>query len=80
MSRLGWDPNPTFTGLLCWKPDATPEYIEAVNQQMRDLYARYAASLDETHPFWHLQILTVPHPPQQLAELARQRRDKELNP
>lgn len=79
MRRLGWDPNPTMTGIPAWRPNPTPEYLAHYEQVMGEKYARYAASLDETHPFWHLQILTVGHPNERLAELARQRRDKELN-
>jgi hypothetical protein len=63
--------------MLVWKPDASPEYIEACKQRMRDLYASYADSLDEEYPMWHYEILTVSHPPHELADLAQSRRDQE---
>lgn len=80
MRRLGWDPNPTMVGIPAWKPDATPEYIAWHERVMAAKYASYAASLDRSHPCWHFDILTVGHPSAQLAELARQRRDKEIRP
>lgn len=78
--RVRWDPNPTFIGMLVWKPNATQEYIDACNQRMRDLYASYAGSLDEEYPMWHFEILTVANPPHELVVLAQARRDREGQP
>jgi hypothetical protein len=75
--RFGWDPHPTFTSMLAWKPDATPEYVAACKQRMRDLYAEYARSLDAHHPMWHFEILAVNQPPHELVALAQARRDLE---
>lgn len=75
--RLGWDPHPTFIGMLVWKPDATPEYRAAADQRMRDLYTEYARHLDTHYPMWHFEILTVAQPPHELVEMARERRDRE---
>lgn len=77
--RLAWDPNPTFLNIPAVGPDADPADIAAVQARLDDLYRSYADSLDDDYPMWHFEILTDRHPDPELAELAWQRRDKELN-
>lgn len=75
--RVAWDPNPTFIRLPVYNPDASPEQRDAANQQMRDLYAGYAASLDSDYPLWYFEILAVRNPASELVDLAQERRDRE---
>jgi hypothetical protein len=75
-----WDPNPTFLNIPAARPDATAADIAKVQARLDSLYASYADSLDEECPYWQYEILTDCAPDAELAELARQRRDKELNP
>lgn len=76
--RLLWDPNPTFTNLPAFQLNPSQAEVDAFIARMRQLYGRYAASLDQTYPLWHFEILTVRNPPAELAEMAQQRRDREV--
>jgi hypothetical protein len=53
VSRLGWDPNPTMTGIPAWRQ----KHIASFEQVMAVKYARYADCLDHSHPTWHFDIL-----------------------